>query len=165
MKNYFKEGQCNGSEKDCIANLQWCIDSRISVPDHETVGWLFNYIKYVESQKDGGNGGGSDLKKRLDDIDLKIADFVKFISELSPKIDSTLGAFQKDVETLATEVQKHNAGMLYLKKELDALKSKQPSDTPKPAPAPAPGPEPKPTEPKPEPKPQPSDPPKTFAKK
>lgn len=166
MKNYFKEGQCSNGEQDVIANLQWCIDNRIRSPEHETTGWLFNLVKNIESK--AGRSGSSDdqeLRKRIDEIDVKIADFLKFVEDLPPKITASFDALGDDITKLADEVQKQKSGMLYLKKELDAVKSKLPSDVPNPPVAPVP--EPQPAEPKPEPKPKPapSEPVKAFKKK
>lgn len=144
MKNYFKKGQCEINENQMIENLQWSIDNRARFPDHEAIGWIFNYIKSLE----GGTGGGDD--KRLEALELEFNEFTKVIKELG----ATFAAFSKDLTSVINEVQKHNSGIVYLKKEIDAINAKlQPVTIPEEPPA-APVPEPKPTEPV-EPKPAP----------
>jgi len=128
MKNYFDTKGCIADEQTIINNCQWMITHRARETDYECIGWIINNIKDIESKIGDGStdqpSGDSKIDKRLTDMDKKMDDFIQSTDQ---KQLETTGAIQEligDIRKLVEDLQKHNSGILYLKRELDAIKEK-----------------------------------------
>jgi len=132
MKNHFKSKDCDLTEEEFLKLLEYAIDHKYIYADFNLAGWMYNYVKDLESKITGNpnpNPGGADPTKRIDVIEAKVEEIASYIKDLPGKLASSL-------DVLSEELKKQNQGIIYLKKEIDAIKTRLPplSDPSKPDP-------------------------------